>query len=635
MGQRVKILQVNSLRENRRPEGIIESFDSFKDGGIHTQVLFNPLNKAANVEMENLSVTNSIVSEIFSEISIANTLSRKVQIKGINRKLTRDEAMFIYANSFNDVNIEHLKNSGVSEQAMFSAENILTDTEKDAVDTLINYYDNVQYAKLNKVYQNIKGVDLPKIESYFPINSLENMGDIQAMELDIQQRGEFLRAGVPQKFTKERTGGKGAFRDFSFFKTVYRNLKQVEHYISHAEAIRDTSKYLRDPNVKQAIIGNHGQPIYEVLDQWIKDTGNGRLQNQGRFFDDLVTTLRGNYVIYALGGNLSTVIKQPVSFIQGMGYVGAEHVVPALGEFMANPVKIIDFAKNKSTQMKNRAFTQERELQEILAGRGIAKKFGQKDLKELKNMLREGSMMPILWADRMTVSILWRAAYKKSFAQTNNDKEAIASADKAIRRTQPQSRIVDLPDMFRSDPVRKMLTIFKNQPNQNTNLIFDSYLKYKQTTGDKKMKFKRFTTEMLYYFIGGSILFGLVSQRRLPKDAGEFTLNLANQALGGLPILGDFVSKIKFPWGSANMIDATLDDAAKIVASKKVGTKLKFVGRTAGKIVGVPGYVAAERLIARESLPTKLFGGEKEKKEKKRKKSSRRRSSRKKSSFNF
>jgi hypothetical protein len=124
-----------------------------------------------------------------------------------------------------------------------------------------------------------------------------------------------------------------------------------------------------------------------------------------------------------------------------------------------------------------------------MKGKSIESIFGQspdlisffKDpskLKLLHQLAREGSMKPIFWADQATTVSLWLGAYRSQLAKDSNVDSAIAYADKAIRRTQPQSGMVHLPGMFRSTPTLKMLTIFRNQPNQNFNLMYDTVVKY-------------------------------------------------------------------------------------------------------------------------------------------------------------
>ena len=447
--------------------------------------------------------------------------------------------------------------------------------------------------------------------------NVENVGNLEAIEMNIEMLDKMKKTGIPQSFSKQRVPtSEKAYKRYSFFENVYRYTRQTEYYKAFAESVRDVSRYLRNPVMKTAILRSHGQPMYDMLNNWIDDVARGSEKMSGKYLDSVSAALRTNFVVAVLGANLSTVTKQPLSFNQGSDYIGRGWALRGLGTFLKNPNASIRFVHGKSVQMKNRAFAQERELQEIMKGRKIPKIFGQKDIRALKQMAKEGSMKPILLADQATVVSLWLGAYAKMMEQTNgNEQVAIDYADKAIRRTQPQAGVMHLPQLFKEPHFVKMLTLFRNQPNQNTNLIYDTFKEFNKSTKNKE-DWSKFSKRTFFLIVMGGLLWGYASQRRHPKNLKEVALNMANQAVGGVVLLGDLVRKIQYPWGSSNMLDSAISEASKIISSKKPATKLKYTGRTIGKTVGIPGYLSIERLLLRESLKTKILGGEREKKKK-------------------
>lgn len=603
------------IAEHRRPEAVFEQFDGFKEGTNYNTV-FKPVVKSFQDYMRGLGTSTKDLEKIFNPVNISKILHSKLDVDGLATGISRDNLMFIYANSFHPQNISHLEASGINDKIRALVENSLTPAEKKVVRDAMDYMVNDIWTKLDKTYSKLKGVHLGKVsENFFPIMNLENVGDIENIEMNINLLEDFRRTGNPG-FLKERANiSDKAYKRYSFFENVYRYMRQAEYYSSMAESVRDAGKYLQHPVISNAIKTSYGEEYTKVLMNWMDDIKRGRMRADEDFLDTLSTALRGNYVVSVLGGNLSTVTKQPVSFMQGSGYIGGKWAVKGLFNFLVHPVKMIKFVESKSTQMANRAFSQERELQEIMAGRGMAKKFGQKDLRDLQQMIREGSMWPILAADKVTVTSLWKGAYDKSMSQNPDEQVAIDYADKAIRRTQPQSSIVDLPELFRKGAFKKMITLFRNQPNQNWNLLYDTYVK--AGTEPKTAKgFAEFMNKNFYYLLFGGLTYGYVNRKRIQKSFGEVAMDLANQFTGGMFGLGDVVSKIQYPWGSANMLDGLFADAAKIVTSKKPETKAKYVGRLTGKVTGIPAYTSIERVITRESLKTKLFGGEREKIEK-------------------
>ena len=614
--------------EHRRPEAMVEEFDGFKEDVNYT-TLFVPLNEASQKKEQGLDKAKERLSKILSEIDIFNIIHKRVKIAGVERKVYRDEMLFIYANTLHPQNQAHLKASGVTEEAINDVNAKLTPEEKNIVNEIVIYF-NELYDSIDAIYVQLKGKHLPRIEGvYFPIQNLANVGDIEQIELQIKGYNEFMRTGVASDFTKTRaTKSDKAYGQFSFMNTVFRHINQVEHYKAFALPVRDASKYLKHPSIKNALIQNYGQPTYDVLNDWLDNIARGRDKYQGSWWDDAVLAIRTNFVVSVLGGNLSTVIKQPVSFSQGMGYIGKRAALNGLAEFMVDPVKAIAFVKSKSIQMEHRHFAQERELQDIVRGRSLEIVFKQypkladyfKDPKRLvllQQFIKEGSMRPILWADQVTVTAIWLGEYRKQCNLPGvTDQAAIALADKAIRRTQPQSGLVHLPAVFQSDPVRKMFTIFKNQPNQNFNLNYDAVVKY----GKNKKNFKataELVNKLMMYWILSSFLFGLASRKRMPEDKKEVALDLVQATVGGLVGLSNIYNKVVYPWGSDNLLAALWDNSAKVISAKDMDKKLECgVDLIAKYRLGIPGYVPLKRFFTRDSFKTKLFGGEREKKRK-------------------
>jgi hypothetical protein len=602
------------IAEHRRPEAIFEQFDGFKEGASYNTV-FKPIVKSYQDYMRNIETSLKDVSDIFKNVNISNILHSKIDVNGLATGVSRDNLMFIYANSLHPVNRAHLVASGIDQQIIDIAENSLSPEEKKVVHDVIDYFMNSLWPKIDKTYSSLKGVHLKKVsENYFPVMNLEDVGNLDAIEMNINLIDNFIKTGNPGFLKSREPSSDKAYKRYSFVENTYRYISQSNYYSSMAEAVRDAGKYLQHPVIRESIKKAYGEAYDNVLRLWLDDIKRGRSRKDDGFLDTLSNMLRGNCVVSVLGGNISTVAKQPVSFVQGARMIGMKWATKGLFDFLVNPVKAIQFVDGKSIQMKNRAFSQERELQEILAGRGLARRFKQVDLRNIQQMIREGSMFPILAADKATVTALWKGAYDKSISENMDEQKAIDFADKVIRRTQPQSSLIDLPEMFRKGAFKKIITLFRNLPNQNWNLMYDTYVKFGTQTKTAQ-SFADFMTSNFYYLVLGGLVYGLVDRKRRQESIKEVALDMTNQVTGGMFGFGEVVAKIKYPWGSSNMLDSLVSDISKVHTSKKPETKTKYAGRFLGKVLGVPAYTAIERAITRESLRTKILGGEREKAE--------------------
>ena len=118
-----------------------------------------------------------------------------------------------------------------------------------------------------------------------------------------------------------------------------------------------------------------------------------------------------------------------------------------------------------------------------------------------------------------------------------------------------------LPEAFRGGPFQKFFTLFRNQPNQNFNLITDTILKSKEG----KIGKPEAASNLLFYLLIPAFVIGWINRRRLQEGAGEYAKDIVNQACGGLVFWGSLAEA----WASKgfrgeNPLDTLLKDKATV-----------------------------------------------------------------------
>ena len=238
-------------------------------------------------------------------------------------------------------------------------------------------------------------------------------------------------------------------------------------------------------------------------------------------------------------------------------------------------------------------------------------------MRAIKQIVREFGMLPWQIVDIYTSSLIWRAEYdKRMFEAPGDEKAAIAYADKTVRRTQPQNRLVDQAHVYRSGSFKKMMMTFKSQQVQNLSLVLKSArsLGYSiKAEGFKSKKTYKNAWKVFYYSVLCSLLFGAIRRRRLQKDMKEVGYDILAGNLGALWGISSLISRIEYRWGSDNALDSLLNELALIATSKKPKTKAKHAAAAVSQARGYP-FVSVNRALTRESLVTKLLGGERKKK---------------------
>jgi len=565
---------------NIRPERLIKNLDSFKKGGINTKVLWKRMWDAAKSEMKEGRRTLDKVKDIHKELDITEMVSKKHKV-GRFKSVTKDTMMFVYAHSFNPESLAHLKGSGLTSTDIKLLSDALSPAEKQAVHDMFDFYENDQWVKLNEVHMAMAGTRLEKTSNYFSILGLtEGFTPREAITAEAIARSKVRKAGTAKGFIKTRGGSELAFKKFSYLENILQNWKRVEHHKAFTPAIRDVVKYLNDVSVKKAIVDTHGQEYWNQLDIWTKDVAYGGNRAAITAFDKVARFLRTNYVTAVLGYNLTSMARQPVSIFTGMNQAGMTSVARETAIFLTNPRAAIRFAAGKSVLMANRPSSFEREMIEILSQKKAAGIIG--DVSTWFQKFKEGGMIPIQKADQVTTTILWIAVYKDAWMSGLSEEVAIDLADELIRNTQPMGGTLHLPGVFRGSELQKLYTTFKNQLNQNPNVMFEEYQKF---GGDKTFgSFAKFMKGGVMTILIPAYLMAVIKKRSLDVDPIEMIQSVLNSTFGGVPFIGHLFQD----FGSTTPLDSLVQDVIRAKKSRTTETAIKNAVKITAKVTGTP-----------------------------------------------
>ena len=590
------------ILKNLRPEVLINALDDYNKG-LPTKVIWDIFNKANTDELEGGFASTRRIWDIHEDVNVPGAYVKKYNI-GRFKGVTKDTVMYVYAHSQNDISLNHLYGSGLTDEDIKAFEDFLSPQEKQAVNSMWEYYDKEQWPRLDKVYSELEGTHLGKEENYFPIQRLERNpeGYGKDLEQDLLKRNYIRRASISKGFTKERvSSATAAFTDFSYFKTMLRNHEQVEHYIAFAKAVRDVRKVMYNTSTKAAITQRFGKEYYQTLDRWFKDVSYGGSKADMTFLDKMSSFLTENYVTSVLGYNLLSSLKSGASYLTGVDMVGTQASLKGLLKFTQNPLAIIRFVNSKSPFMRHRDFVQEREWKKILAGREAY--LGQ---ARVWQKFKEVSTFPMMFGDKITVMPLWISAYDDYVSRGFSERESIEWADTVIRRTQPVGQAIYLPEVFRSPGISKTYTLFTNQLNQNFNREYEQSSKFfKGGIGPKE-----YAKTQLYLMVLSGLLIGYLARRRAPT-VKEFISDSVSQVSGGLFMVGRLVDSLGRAWAkgeTARLGEAlspiTFKPAESIgyaLTAKKPETRKKHAFIAASLLTGIP-WVELKRVAEGEPI---------------------------------
>ena len=524
------------LRQDRM-KNIARMLDGYKEDGPMSRLIFEPI-KAATVKAKdsaNMLMYNLRRSAQERGIDISKMFDTKAKpeiVKGA--QLSDSEMVGIYYLAQNPkarINIEAMfKKDGIDPKTAIETINNYVEKNDDLMYVYRDaraYFDQMGPRFFDVVKQlNIKGV-VPE-QNY--ITMLLNKGDEEGTADILAEMTEQFGLPLPgKKHTKERTGAVRTM-NMDIFSITAQASRSLERFINVAPVVNKVNKLIEKPSFKENLNATTKDQGVKIFKKWLVDSARGRSDVNMDSINRTATLLRRNAVLYTLGAKIFTVVpKQAISLHNAVAKrPGMLPVVLKTLNVMADPrvsKQLEERAANKSKLVKNRDW--ERDLRKVWNTATIKKFFKGKKLSPL-------AMRSITWMDRKTVTVVWNSAYDLALADGLEEKQARKYADDMVQTTQPMADTTDLPDFFRGGPVAKALTTFMNQRNQNWQFLRHDILGEKTSKGLAMYRF-------LFSQILPSMMLGMITRGRLPKDAKEMALDLGSYIVTPQIFLGRFL----------------------------------------------------------------------------------------------
>jgi hypothetical protein len=362
-------------------------------------------------------------------------------------------------------------------------------------------------------------------------------------------------------------------------------VSQQEHFMAYGQAVKDLNKiYKQSRSVRDAIHSRYGRAAVEYIDKYINEMANPNPEKTRSDLDKWVRLMRGNTAAAYLGWKTSSIVKQfitsPAPFF---GYMNMAEYWGTFIEFTAHREDMWNQICELSPHMKHRSADM---MQELV--KEMAKQADNKAIAAMSKFNKMG-MMGLEWIDRQCVAPGWMVLYRNETKRLTGDPananlnekdisvKAAQYADDIIRLTQPDSRLADLPPLFKgnSELGKAYLQFTQSLSNIYQQIRYD----VPQQMRDKM--FRRWAGTIIGYTIAG-IMLGAITQGFDDDDDEEAKARkiawwATTQFTDSIPIIGSdvtrkiergFTGKARYQ-GSQTLIPA----AAKLLQAVDTGIK--------------------------------------------------------------
>jgi hypothetical protein len=449
-------------------------------------------------------------------IDMDDLFKKSVEVKSTEQMIAPVEALEVYLAQFDQGKKRHLMvGNKMSEAQIKEVVNSMDERYVDLGNWLLEQYRS-GWGDIAQVYAAVNdGAELPQIDGYSQIFTDEkgprktvDYADLLLKEMD--RRG-FKKRGIKKEMVKKRTESVAPLR-LDAITNFFEHKMQTEWYKNVAIPAYKVGKILNNPEFQKGVNAKTNDIGSSMLSKWLQDVASERTTLETTWYGRVMNVLRQNAVVAALGFNILSTMRQPLSVLIAMAE--DPRMIPRImGNFamdMRDPVGFKKFVESKSRLVKTRAM--DREI------RNMGKSKDARVVLGRKVQLSDIALAGIKFMDQNTVNVVWKSAYELAIDKGMSESMSIDYADGVIEKTQPMADIMDLPAFFRGSTLEKMFSTFQNQINQNLNYWRDDII---GARGRGEIGSAMVAYRVLFSLLLPAMLMGMVSRGRPQEEAEE------------------------------------------------------------------------------------------------------------------
>ena len=544
---------------------ILREMDEFADLGIVYQNIKGRYDRAMSTGyrddqdgfLRRQQVEAKALAEIFDNhftLSQQKKFSKKLKIKGLQKKVSRHTMLSILLNSGNAQNLNALNTSGIyTEQELALIKEAATKQDWEFAqaiwDYLDSFWDEVNTAEINRRNSRPKKVKAQAIKTkygtfkggYYPIrwqgseSVFFSEKDMNALA-DGVKYGKFVSSHTARGHTLTRTEGKDKALDLNLF-VIHSHIDQLTYDLEMGDALNDAYKVLYNKDVKKAIIETGNRHKWDQLDFWFRDVIKGEVGASGGL-ERLIHNIRTGVTVSKLGWNVGVAALQPLGLLQTAVVVGKTDTLSSLVHYMVSPLQMTNFAREKSGMMASRHKTHQADIND--ASKALAKSWFSNALPGKTGQYIQDTFFFFIRAMQGVVdSISWNAGYRKGLKKFGNEADAIQYADRVVTQSQASGILGDRTPLERGTvgqgvQQKESIKMFMNFMSYFMSKANIAISQYKKTNFANPLEFTNFVINMGMIFTVEAFAAALI---RNQLDEDEPLLTQAAE-LTGYTVLG-------------------------------------------------------------------------------------------------
>lgn len=456
---------------------------------------------------------------------------------GKRYKISKLEIIDIYNAIKNEkTRANYMANYG--EEQVMRFVNMLSQEERLFADLLMEDINSL-YPETNKVYVETYGMDLKKVENYWPATS-DHISETDLL-------GDFYRQQETPSFYKERTKGRVTPLPRNAWEKYLKHVNESIYMVKVARKYKELSTTFKSSRVRNLIENKYGKGVYrELIDQINSISLNAKSESLN-YVESVFGSMLNNFVVAKIAIAPTVFAGQLTSITNYSEEVNTAEFYKNFAYGLAHPKEVISFMKKHAgnfletrykggysealSRVQREAETASRRKYKILSD-----KTKYNVTNALTSFVRLGDLGSLMFGGYAEIQTNLNAGMKLE--------DAIKKFEFDTLRSQQSSNAASLSSFQKSTGFSRVLLAFKNTQHQYFRKIVDSIIQYQRGEINATQCAK---TIMNYAVIQGSLYIiaknAVKAAMGLGDDDDELTDGLLEQLLVGnldaIPFLSD------------------------------------------------------------------------------------------------
>ena len=313
-----------------------------------------------------------------------------------------------------------------------------------------------QWKKVNPIYREIFGANLPFNEFYSPI-ARENYN------LDVSKGfGSFIhdattRLAVTSKAFKTRVKNVHPLKTQSSIAVMERHLKETNYFVAWAKRMKVFEAVFKDADVRESINQEFTKPFLGSIDNSINDFST----NGNRWARRLapVEFFRKNFTLGKLMLKPAIFAKQLVSTLAYLEKIDPIQLTSGIADFWSNPLENYKTLQKESVLIRTRGANMERDIKNATTTTAV-KAFTKK--QNFINLF----MLNVKSGDKIAIIQGSWAMRKQRLSEKVAKPDIVREYENFSAETQQSSDISRLSEVQKGGSFEKLFTMFKSSQRQ-------------------------------------------------------------------------------------------------------------------------------------------------------------------------